>query len=110
MKRFIKGAEFDLAARYQRYIAVLDDAEKLELFSDDMLAELMRCGISPTPHLMNASSEAFAPLDRMLFTDLHTYLVDDELRKIDRISMWLSLEVRVPFLDHKVCRYDSSPL
>jgi len=34
----------------------------------------------------------------MLFTDLHTYLPDDELRK------WHSL-VSVPFLDHKLVEF-----
>ena len=45
------------------------------------------------------------PLVWILLTDMETYLPDDELRKADRLSMWHSLEVRVPFLDHKLVEF-----
>ncbi|MGH9279905.1 MAG: asparagine synthase (glutamine-hydrolyzing) [Acidimicrobiales bacterium] len=44
-------------------------------------------------------------LDRLLLVNLRTYLLDDLLPKVDRMSMAHALEVRAPFLDHELAEY-----
>lgn len=105
LKRFVDGGDLPLAQRYQRYLAAFTDGEKGQIFSGDFLSELEKRGGSMTPLAMHKVEECSDPLDWILLTDMETYLPDDELRKADRLSMWHSLEVRVPFLDHKLVEF-----
>src|SRR5205823_6080430 len=52
------------------------------------------------PFFQNRHYQGDRILHALLSLDMHTWLVDDVLAKVDKMSMAASVEARVPFLDH----------
>ena len=104
LQKLARSVALPLTERYQRWISVFfDDLPRLLGAAND------RPGRAPAPLARLAPylarCQAASPLNRLLYLNLKTYLVDDLLVKMDRCSMAHGLETRSPFLDRELLEY-----
>ena len=100
-------ARGDEAAR-RMGLYLLDDAQKHELYSASMRAAVANLSTEEIIRDTLAACGTADPLNRALFLDLETLLPDQVLAFVDRLSMAHSVEVRPPFLDHRLVEFAAS--
>ncbi len=103
LQRFGASAALPFFERYSRWISVF--YEDLGRLLPDQRANGLRPGPLDLlrPHLER--SDGASLLNRLLYLNLKTYLLDDLLVKMDRCSMAHGLEARSPFLDRALMEY-----
>ena len=105
LKKFTQAASLPAEQRYARWMSTFTSETKKELYSGELKNRLSE--VDSASYLEEVFSRADANnfLDQLLFVDTNTYLPEDLLVKVDRMSMAHSLEARSPFLDHKLMEF-----
>jgi asparagine synthase (glutamine-hydrolysing) len=98
-KKFARSAASDFDDRYLGFGTYFTDEHKRRLYTDD-LRDATR-GLDPYKEHRRyfARCRGSAPLNRLLYVDLKTFLPCLNLDYTDKTSMAATLEVRVPFLN-----------
>ena len=100
LKRFLEGCLMPAGRAHVHWNGTFSDAEKAALVNIPLPPAL--AGI-----LRDLSPES-AGLEAWLQFDQRYYLADDILAKVDRMSMAHSIEVRPPYLDHRIVEFAAS--
>ena len=100
-KTTFQSLALDDVAGYHNSISILRSDQRSRLYSKAFKQRLNGYNSLAVFHRYSDKVQHLDSLKKVQYLDLKTYLVGDILTKVDRASMAHSLEVRVPFLDHK---------
>ncbi|MBS1584234.1 MAG: asparagine synthase (glutamine-hydrolyzing) [Bacteroidetes bacterium] len=101
LHRFAEGANLSVQDRYWRWATFIKQNEASALISKDMRPYVdLKLVESERRNLLSGLRNG--DINEVLLTDMNLVLLSDMLVKVDLMSMANSLEVRSPFLDHKV--------
>ena len=88
-------------------VSFYDEATKQSLYSDRFRAVAAANRVQGLADVIYRKVSSLDDQAAMQYFDIKTWLVDDLLIKADRMSMAASLELRVPFLDHRFMEFSA---
>jgi asparagine synthase (glutamine-hydrolysing) len=106
LRRFLTHAEKDPAVRHHSWFGMFSADELEQLYTQQWEGPHSPIGVIFNPLSRVLEGARFDEvLAEMLYLDFRMYLEDNLLVKVDRASMACSLEMRTPFLDHRLIEF-----
>lgn len=105
IRRFFENASLPFYLRYCRWVSLINDKEKADIYSPEFKGRIDILSSSNWLRDCAPRDEKIALTDRLMALDIKTNLPNDLLVKMDIACMSNSLEARSPFLDQEVMQF-----
>jgi asparagine synthase (glutamine-hydrolysing) len=108
LKQFVKGLnQTDPVLRHLAWMGAFSNDEKSTLLSEKFKKDSYVDPLSDSAFINTVmrGKDIKPDYKRIQYLDIRTYLSEDLLVKSDRASMFSSMEVRVPYLDHELAEF-----
>jgi len=107
IKRFLESGLLSPEEKYMAWMTFFDSHMKNDIYNTDLRKKINEDEeYIHFKYFNEIDSQDY--LNRIFYVDVNTYLPDDLLIMADRMSMAHSLELRVPFCDHKLMEFSFS--
>jgi len=103
LKRFLQGAILPAEGEHIRWQYFMDPGQTSQLFEGEWLRTVDTDPFAPVKRWSQSAPDDRGAREQ--FVEINTVLPDSVLMKVDKMSMACGLEVRPPFLDHRVVEF-----
>ena len=104
LRNYVRMSGQPLESRYRGVCRGLNSESKNQLIGRERIRESEKQLHAVFGQHFSAAGDA-SVLNKMLYVDAKVWLPDDLLNKADKMTMATGLELRVPFLDHKLVEF-----
>ena len=108
IKKFLDGYDGQSDYRHLRWLGAFSRDERSQLFRPEIWQKLEKLNEFASVEYYLSKIKYNDKWDKLIHLYLRSYLMDDILVKMDRASMYNSLEVRSPFLDFELADFVNS--
>lgn len=105
LKQLAEGIHLPFGRAHFTWRQITSSEMQRKLFRDGILEKINDYDPYSVMGAYFDKAEKLSVKNQLMYVDMNTYLLNDHLRKVDRMTMVHSLEARVPYLDHRIVEF-----
>ena len=106
LEKYLDGiGENNIVNRHMRWLGTFNKSDRSQLYTKSAQAEVRQNDPYSETKRYFAESMSADEHNRLLYAYQRSYMMDQVMVKVDRASMFASLEARAPFLDYELVEF-----